>query len=135
METTHDQSHDPGRDLEAGAALARRFIAVAQGYARQRRCNVEMLLRFGATPVHVSVREGRVTQAAVPTLPLDSWDFALSADADAWQRFWEPMPAPGWHDIFALSKRGALRIDGNLQPFMANLQFVKDLVALGRESM
>ncbi|ALM82961.1 hypothetical protein [Bordetella sp. N] len=125
METTHDQ--------DAGATLARRFIAKAQGYARPRRCNVEMLVRFGATPVHVSVRDGRVRQAAVITLPLDSWDFGLSADADAWQRFWAPVPAPGWHDIFALSKRGALRIDGNLQPLMANLQFVKDLVALGRE--
>lgn len=125
METTQEQ--------DAGAALARRFIAALQDYGRPRRCNVEMQVRFGATPVHVSVRQGRVVEAALVTQPLDSWDFSLGADADAWQRFWAAMPAPGWHDIFALSKRGAMRIEGNLQPFMANLQFVKDLLALGRE--
>ncbi|WP_454690393.1 hypothetical protein [Achromobacter aloeverae] len=125
---------ETSKEQDAGATLAARFIAVARDYARPRRCNVEMLVRFDATPVHVSVREGRVVDAAVAARPLDSWDFAFSADAGTWRRFWEAVPAPGWHDIFALSKRGALRIDGNLQPLMANLQFVKDMLALGREA-
>ena len=41
----------------------------------------------------------------------------------------------GWHDIFALSKRGAMAIEGNLQPLMANLQYVKDLAAAGEQGM
>lgn len=45
----------------------------------------------------------------------------------------EPVPKPGWHDLFALCKRGAMRIEGGLHPFMANLQYFKDLVALPRE--
>jgi hypothetical protein len=44
------------------------------------------------------------------------------------------VPAAGWHDIFALGKRRELVIDGNLQPLMAHLQFIKDLLAVGREA-
>ena len=44
----------------------------------------------------------------------------------------EPVPAPGVHDLMALSKQGLVRIEGNLQPFMANLQFVKDVIAAPR---
>ena len=35
----------------------------------------------------------------------------------------------------ALSKVGLARIEGNLQPFMANLQYVKDVVAAPRALM
>ena len=63
-----------------------------------------------------------------------SWDFSLSAGAPAWERFWRPFPEAGWHDVFALAKRGEMAIEGNLQPLMANLQYVKDMAALGREA-
>ena len=42
------------------------------------------------------------------------------------------MPEPGWHDLLALTKRGAARIDGDLQPLLANLQYFKDLLATPR---
>jgi hypothetical protein len=35
----------------------------------------------------------------------------------------------------ALSKVGLARIEGNLQPFMANLQVIKDIVAAPRAVM
>ena len=57
----------------------------------------------------------------------------MQASEAAWSRFWQAVPDAGWHDIFALAKRGELRIEGNLQPLMAHLQFVKDLVASPRE--
>jgi len=64
---------------------------------------------------------------------LCSWAFAIRADAKAWSALWQPVPAPGSHDVFALYKRGEMQIDGNLQPLMANLQYFKDLVTLPRE--
>jgi hypothetical protein len=42
------------------------------------------------------------------------------------------MPEPGWHDLFALVRRGCASVEGDLQPLMANLQYVKDLLALPR---
>ena len=42
------------------------------------------------------------------------------------------MPAPGWHDLFALTKRGAASMEGDLRPLLQNLQYFKDLLALPR---
>jgi len=117
-----------------GAQLAQRFSARALSFSRQREVDMDLLLRFGASPVLVGVRGGRVVAAAAPVTPMPSCDFSLSASADAWSRFWQPVPQAGWHDIFALSKRRELAIEGNLQPLMAHLQFIKDLLATGREA-
>ena len=121
-----------GADTTAHARMAQRYAQAARGFSRPRRFSADIRVRFGDTPVLVSVREGRVVAAEIARGPLASWDFSLSAGADAWTRFWQPVPEAGWHDIFALSKRGAMAIEGNLQPLMANLQYVKDLAAAGR---
>ena len=65
--------------------------------------------------------------------PLSPWDFAIRGTPDAWAAHWEPMPRPGWHDLFALSKGGEMSFEGNLHPFLCHLQFFKDLLALPRE--
>ena len=57
-----------------------------------RRFSADIRVRFGDTPVLVSVREGRVVAAEIARGPLASWDFSLSAGADAWTRFWQPVP-------------------------------------------
>ncbi|MGY6271635.1 hypothetical protein ACXIUT_18245 [Achromobacter denitrificans] len=117
-----------------GAQLAARFCHQAASFSRPRPVHVDMLLRFGAHPVLVRVRDGSVASAQAPSTPLPSCDFSLRGSEEAWSRFWEAVPAAGWHDIFALSKRRELAIEGNLQPLMAHLQFVKDLLAVGREA-
>ena len=61
-----------------------------------------------------------------------SWTFGIRATASAWRRFWQPVPEPDWHDLFALTKRGAAIIEGDLQPLMANLQYMKDVLAAPR---
>ena len=54
---------------------------------------------------------------------------ALRAPREAWEQFWRADPPPGFHDLMALVKRRALRIEGNLHPFMANLLYFKDVMA------
>ncbi|MFD4839432.1 hypothetical protein ACFWP0_18145 [Achromobacter sp. NPDC058515] len=122
----------PAQDAR-GAQLAHRFRRRALSFSRPRQVDMDLLLRFGAHPVLVRIRDGRVAAADVPSAPLPSCDVSLRASEDAWSRFWQAVPDAGWHDIFALSKRGELAIEGNLQPLMAHLQFVKDLLATGRE--
>ena len=58
--------------------------------------------------------------------------FTVRASDQAWIQFWQPVPAPGWHDLFALTKRGGASIDGDLRSLLQNLQFFKDLLALPR---
>ena len=63
---------------------------------------------------------------------LRPWCFAISASAQAWTRHWEMYPQPGGHDIFAMTKIGEARIEGEIQPLMANLRYIKEVLAKPR---
>ena len=60
------------------------------------------------------------------------WTFALRASEEAWATFWTAVPPPGFHDLIAMIKVRALRVEGDQHPFMANLRYFKDLLALPR---
>jgi hypothetical protein len=85
------------------------------------------------TPFEVTAEKGRIVSVERGPFLLRSRCFAIAASSDGWRRFWQPMPEPGWHDIFALVKRGHAQVDGNLHPLMANLQYVKDVLAAPRQ--
>ena len=38
------------------------------------------------------------------------------------------MPRPGYHDLFALTRFGHARIEGDLHPLMANLRYIKEVL-------
>lgn len=99
---------------------------------RGRLLSVDLLLQSGDTPYHVSIRDGRI--AAVETGPvlMRPWRFAIRARDDAWRAFWRTEPAPGYHDIFAMAKLGVATIEGDLQPLMANLRYIKEVLAAPR---
>jgi hypothetical protein len=86
----------------------------------------------GTQQLIVSVVSGEVKAVARGPFLLRPWMFAVRAAPATWAALLEPVPAPGVHDILALSKRGLARIEGNLQPFMANLQYVKDMLGKPR---
>ena len=44
----------------------------------------------------------------------------------------EPDPPPGWHDLMALVRHGALRVEGDPHPFFAHLFWFKGAFALLR---
>lgn len=94
-------------------------------------CDFE--LGIGAIVLAVRVENGRISSVTRGPFLLKSWDFAVRMPADIWLKFLASAPEPGWHDIMALTKRGAARIEGNLQPLMANLQYVKDVLSAPRE--
>ena len=110
------------------ASLAELSAPLAE---RGRFLTTECLVGSFASPLHLTITAGRVAAVAAPGL-LRSWRFAVRATPDAWLEFWQPLPRPGWHDLFALTKRGAATIEGDLHPLMANLQYFKDLLALPR---
>ena len=133
-------SYSEGRDAQVDRELAgrlRRAIRLAfDGDAhlqrRGRHLETRCLIQIGTERLLLEIHAGRPTIAEQIPL-LCSWAFAIRADAKAWSALWQPVPAPGSHDVFALYKRGEMQIDGNLQPLMANLQYFKDLVTLPRE--
>jgi len=99
---------------------------------RGRHCSTTFLVEAGATSWLVTVQAGRVERVERGPFLMRAWSFAVRAPMEAWQAFWEPVPAPGFHDIFAMAKGGHARVEGNLQPLMANLRYVKDLLAAPR---
>ncbi len=83
-------------------------------------------------PFFVSIRAGRMVEMTAQPTVMRSWRFSYCATASAWSEYWKPMPRPGWHDLLALTKRGEAVLEGDLHPFMAHLQYFKDLLALPR---
>ncbi len=95
----------------------------------------EFLIEADGVPVHVKVIEGRVETVETGPFRMRAWRFAIRAEADAWGRFWEPVPAPGYHDVIAMCRLGVARLEGDLQPLMANLRYVKEVLASPRGSL
>ncbi len=126
----------PGEEAARLAALFERLPALAEADAdlvrRGAHLDVRLQVGIGDVPFDVTVARGHVVALERGPLMMRPWRFAVWGTPEAWRRHWEPVPEPGWHDLFALTKRGAARIEGDLQPLLANLQYVKDLLALPR---
>ena len=99
---------------------------------RGRYMTVEFMVEIGEVPFFISISNGRLMELERGPLLMRSWAFAIRGSIEAWSRFWEPMPEPGWHDLFAMMKRKEMCVEGDLLPFMANLQYIKDLLAAPR---
>ena len=99
---------------------------------RGRFLNVDFLIEVGEEPYHVSVREGRIAAVEPGPKLMRPWRFAIRAGEAAWAAFWQPVPAPGHHDIFAMTKSGEAAVEGDLQPLMANLRYLKEVIEAPR---
>jgi hypothetical protein len=87
---------------------------------------------IGAEPFFLAIRDGVITRLERGSRLMRPTAFTFRASDEAWTEHWKPMPGPGWHDLFALAKRGAASVEGDIRPFLQNLQYFKDLLALPR---
>lgn len=99
---------------------------------RGRFLDVDCLLGSTEKSFHMSIRGGRITEIAAAPVLMRSWRFAYRATPRAWIAFWETMPKAGWHDLLSLTKRGEATLEGDILPFMTNLQYFKDVLSLPR---
>ena len=118
------------------AAAIDRLGAMANADAwlvhRGRFLDVALLIEAGAEAYIVRIHRGRVEEIAKGPHVMPRWTFALRASREAWDTFWQPVPPPGFHDLIAMMKTGSLKVEGDQHPFMANLRYFKDLLALPR---
>jgi hypothetical protein len=91
-------------------------------------CRVE-----AGEPFFLAIRQGALAAFDRGPRLMRSTAFSIRATDEAWTNHWKPIPDPGWHDLFALAKRGAAAIEGDLLPLLQNLQYFKDLLALPRK--
>jgi hypothetical protein len=114
------------------AQLPRLLAADADLLRRGRWLTVECRVDVGSEPFFLSIRDGNLATLDRGARLMRSTTFSFRATDEAWTNFWKPMPDPGWHDLFALTKRGAASMEGDLRPLLQNLQYFKDLLALPR---
>jgi hypothetical protein len=94
---------------------------------------VDCRIDVGSEPFFLSIRDGALAVLDRGSRLMRSSTFVFRATDDAWTAFWKPIPQPGWHDLFALTKRGAAAMEGDLRPLLQNLQYFKDLLSLPRQ--
>ena len=99
---------------------------------RGRFLDVSFLLDEGEAAYLVRILRGRVEAVDQGPFVMPRWTFALRASQDAWATFWQPVPPPGFHDLIAMLKTRALKLEGDQHPFFANLLYFKELLALPR---
>ena len=96
---------------------------------RGRHVNTTFLVEVGDAGYLVGIADGRVTGVKAGPFATPSYSFALRGSREAWEKYWQPVPPPGFNHLFALAKRQGLRIEGDLHPLMANLLYFDDVLA------
>lgn len=114
------------------AELPRLLAADPDLLRRGRWLTVDCRIDVGDEPFFLSIRDGALASLERGARLMRSSTFSFGASDEAWTNHWQAIPAPGWHDLFALTKRGAASMEGDLRPLLQNLQYFKDLLALPR---
>lgn len=91
-----------------------------------------VLLEVDGAEFYLTFRDGQLEKIAEGPSRKTPWRFAIRTDAEALKQFWQPLPKPGFHDIFGLVKIGRGQIDGDILVLVKNLRFFKDFMALAR---
>lgn len=92
-----------------------------------------VLIELDGAEYYLFFEKGRLEKIVEGPSRKTPWRFALRTDRAALEAFWQPLPEPGFHDIFGLVKIGRGRIDGDILELVRNLRFFKEFMALGRE--
>jgi hypothetical protein len=99
-----------------------------------RRMNETFMVEVGETQFLLTVRDGRLDKVEKGPFVMRSWRFAIRARRESWEKFWQTTPAPGWHDLFGLLRRGEVKFEGDQRVLMAYLLYVKLVLAAPRNA-
>lgn len=113
------------KDRAAGDALLARFGLDL---------DCALLVGDGDTDWLVSIERGAVARVIRGPLVMPKTDLSLRASSDAWSRFLEPVPPPGYHDLFALRRYKRIQIEGDIRLMSAYLFYFKRLFELLRKA-
>lgn len=123
------------------APLQRRFEAIPElvngDHAlvhRGRYLAADIKVGVGASHYMLYIRNGAIQSISQQPPLFAAADLVFQATEEAWQALWEECQRPGWHDIFALTKRGAMRVEGDPHMLFAHLQYLKDVLTTPRRA-
>ena len=111
------------KDRAAGDALLARF---------GRDLDCALLIGDGDLDWLVEIERGAILRVTKGPLVMPQTDLRLRAARETWARFLEPVPPPGYHDLFALRRYRRIQIEGDIRLMSAYLFYLKRLFALLR---
>lgn len=91
-----------------------------------------VLIEVDGEEFYLTFEKGRLVAVVEGPSRKTPWSFALRVDREALDKFWQPLPEPGFHDIFGFVKIGRGRVDGDILKLVKNLRFFKEVMALPR---
>lgn len=91
-----------------------------------------VLIDVNGDEFYLTFEKGRLVAVDAGPSRKTPWSFALRVDREALDKFWQPLPEPGFHDIFGFVKIGRGRVDGDILKLVKNLRFFKEVMALPR---
>jgi hypothetical protein len=98
-----------------------------------RHLNDSFMVEVGAQQYLLTVRAGQIEAVEKGPLVQRAWRFAIRARTECWEQFWQKVPAPGWHDLFALLRRGDVAFEGDQRLLMSYLLYIKLVLAAPRK--
>ena len=96
--------------------------------------NETFMVEVGEAQFLLTVHEGKIEKLEKGPFVQRTWRFAIRASRESWEKFWQKPPAPGWHDLFALLRRGDVKFEGDQRVLMAYLLYVKLVLAAPRKA-
>jgi len=115
-------------------SLARLVNADAAIVRWGRHMNETFMVEVGDQQYLLQIENGLIQKMEIGPFVQRTWRFAIRAKREAWEKFWQKTPAPGWHDLFGLLRRGEVAFEGDQRVLMAYLQYVKLVLAAPRKA-
>ena len=97
---------------------------------------VNLTFTFGIenTDYLIEIINGKVNSIKKRVLLTKSGVFRIHGESASWEKHWLKNPPRDYHDIFAMLAKKIIILEGDLTPFIQNLQYFKDLIASNRTS-
>ena len=95
---------------------------------------VNLTFTFGIenTDYLFEIINGKVNSIKKRVLLTKSGVFRIHGEIVSWEKHWLKNPPRDYHDIFAMLAKKNIILEGDLTPFIQNLQYFKDLIASNR---
>jgi hypothetical protein len=100
---------------------------------RGRFVTAEIQVVVGKDEYRIRIEEGRVAGVEMGPFLMRPSAITIRASAEAWGKFWQPYPAPGYQDLFGMTKKGEAEVSGDLRLLMQNLRYFKELLEAPRK--
>ena len=97
---------------------------------------VNLTFTFGIenTDYLIEIINGKVNSIKKRVILTKSGVFRVHGQSMSWEKHWLKNPPRDYHDIFAMLAKKIIILEGDLTPFIQNLQYFKDLIASNRTS-